>query len=244
MSKSSLKWAPAAIGIWLFIFGSAALANHELGAPPDVHVIESDRIATVSINTQCPFHYIEYETSDYTAEAGKDYTSVSGRLTNPPWRFEVPILQDSIREPDEFIRVQIQGGIEAPAGSGGGSCGLGVNSYVIGKITIYDDDLVAEPAAGIVESPTTTSTRGGNGAKAATQGGREASEVQAEAAAVKQVDGPGAAGSANSKSGKPQSELSTLRFLVTAGILVLGVGVLFLFSSRRTLTTSTGDLRT
>lgn len=116
-----------------------------------------------------------------------------------------------------------------------------MNSFVVGKITIYDDDSPAEPGR-------TASTRASaepesefdNGVRRPTGG---VSEVQPKEQPVEVVDetltqaggseAPGQSGPA-----KPASDFGAVRFVVTVGILGLGVVALFTFSSRRNLTGS------
>jgi hypothetical protein len=117
-------------------------ANHELGPPPYVSVDESESKATIVLRPGCPattVQYIEYGTANGTAEAGKDYTAASGRITAEPYQFEVPLLKDALQEEDETVRLIIKGpGTEVKQG-GGGSC-VGVNQVIEGRLTILDND--------------------------------------------------------------------------------------------------------
>ena len=75
---------------------------------------------------------VQYATADGTANAGTDYTSVSGTLTIPPGQssgqISVPVAGDTIDEPDETFTLQLTAGTGTTVGDGQGLA------------TIVDDD--------------------------------------------------------------------------------------------------------
>jgi hypothetical protein len=101
---------------------------------------------TVTLSPGCPYtsSYIDYRTEDLTAEAGKDYVHVSGRLLTGPWTFDIPILEDAIPEPDEVAKIIISGPSSGAPGSGGGSC-VGDDQSKTGSLTILENDGFASP---------------------------------------------------------------------------------------------------
>jgi hypothetical protein len=115
---------------------------------PDVWVDESAGHATVALgdDPSCPQVFVvDYHTKDGTAKAGRDYRAVSGRmlvLTNllgPAQTFDVPIINDRVREPDETLSVVLhvttlegETGVCPPPWY--------FNKTVVGRITIEDDD--------------------------------------------------------------------------------------------------------
>jgi uncharacterized protein YcfL len=100
------------------------------------NVNEADATATITVTLSAPSGQsvqVNYTTSDGTAEAGLDYTSVSDTLTFAPLAvtetFTVPILQDSLNEPSETVTLTLS----APANAALGSPNPGT-------LTILDDD--------------------------------------------------------------------------------------------------------
>lgn len=152
MTKRSFRfhafvWGMAAvITLWHVVMMAAAKADHELGPAPHVYAFESDERVTVTLSPGCPYtsSYIDYRTEDLTAEAGKDYVHVSGRLMTGPWKFDIPILEDSIPEPDEVAKIIISGPSDGAPGGGGGSC-VGDDQSNTGSLTILENDGFAPP---------------------------------------------------------------------------------------------------
>ena len=91
---------------------------------------------------------VAYATSDQTATAGLDYTAVSGTLTFPPGTTSqevlVPVLGDTLDEPDETFLVTLSGPSHAVLGDGQG------------QGTILDDDVT--PVASIAGTITVEGT--------------------------------------------------------------------------------------
>ena len=83
---------------------------------------------------------VNYATADGTAEAGFDYTAASGTLTFPPGTLTrqvlVPVLGDTIDEPNEAFFVNLSGAVNAPIADGQG----------VG--TIVDNDLAPTISVG------------------------------------------------------------------------------------------------
>ena len=110
-------------------------------------VNEDDLTATITvtldITSTLPVS-VTYQTSDGTALAGSDYTAVSDTLTFPPGEisqtFSVPIIDDSLDEPDESLNLTLSDPVNAT---------LGEQSSAV--LMIVDND---EPSP----TPTNTST--------------------------------------------------------------------------------------
>jgi hypothetical protein len=95
--------------------------------PPEVHfsaanytVSEADGTATITVTLSAPSGkevQVDYATSDGTAQAGSDYTSATGTLTFAPLdtakTFTVPILPDSISDPDETANLTLSSPVNA-----------------------------------------------------------------------------------------------------------------------------------
>ena len=96
---------------------------------------------TLDITSTLPVS-VTYQTSDDTAAAGSDYTAVSDTLTFAPGEisqtFSVPIIDDSLDEPDESLNLTLSDPVNAT---------LGEQSSAV--LTIIDDD---------APSPTPTNT--------------------------------------------------------------------------------------
>jgi hypothetical protein len=88
---------------------------------------------------------VSYATADGTAVAGSDYTARSGTLTIPAGvtsaTFTVPVLGDTVPEPDETFQVQLTGPTGAALAKGTGSAWI-----------TNDDTLVSIAPASRVES--------------------------------------------------------------------------------------------
>ncbi|RIK36186.1 MAG: hypothetical protein DCC55_28085 [Chloroflexi bacterium] len=85
---------------------------------------------------------VSYATSDGAAEAGSDYTSVSGALTFPVGvttiTFTVPILDDSLVEGDETVLLLLHDPVRAVLGSPASA-----------TLVVVDDDGQVEPPDGL-----------------------------------------------------------------------------------------------
>jgi hypothetical protein len=97
---------------------------------------------------------VNYATADGTAKAGIDYTAVTGPLTFPPGTLTrqilVPILGDTLDEPNETFLVNLSGAVNAPIADGQG----------VG--TIVDDD--PPPAISVGNATVTEGNAGSTGA--------------------------------------------------------------------------------
>ena len=82
---------------------------------------------------------VDYETTDVTAEAGDDYTAISGTLTFAPGHsakfINIPITDDAIYEPTERLRITLSN----PTGA--------TIADPLGQVTIIDDE--SPPTASI-----------------------------------------------------------------------------------------------
>ena len=82
---------------------------------------------------------VDYETTDVTAEAGDDYTAISGTLTFDPGHsakfINIPITDDAIYEPTERLRITLSN----PTGA--------TIADPLGQVTILDDE--SPPTASI-----------------------------------------------------------------------------------------------
>lgn len=143
-------------------------ASHDF-VVPDVRVDESAGTAKIVIEPSCPVDKIEYRTEDDTATSGEDYTAVSGTLTNAPWEFEVPILEDGIREDDEIVRV-IVSKLTAP----GAYICVGWHQATA-RLTIGDNDPVSTGTAKEESSGATGSAPGSTRAAASSELGPDLS---------------------------------------------------------------------
>lgn len=100
--------------VWL-AFADVALAHH--ASVPNVEVVETASAAEVWVYWSCggPAPGTEsgspswtYRTEDGSAKAGEDYEAVTGTLPGSEGRrnsFQIPLIDDKIREPDETVRV-------------------------------------------------------------------------------------------------------------------------------------------
>lgn len=103
LSRNLIASLLAIVGLSVLQAGTS-FALHDFTVK-DVTADESAGNAKIVITPSCPVDYLEYRTEDGTAKAGADYTSVSGTLTSPPFEVEVPILDDSLFEGNETVRV-------------------------------------------------------------------------------------------------------------------------------------------
>lgn len=109
----------------------------------DLSIIEGDdgstgAVFTVTLDKQSPHTItIDYATADGNATAGSDYTNASGTLTFAPGAtsqtITVPVLGDTLDEPDETFTVELSGAANATISDGQG----------VGTIT--DDDVSVSP---------------------------------------------------------------------------------------------------
>ncbi|HXT49902.1 MAG TPA: Calx-beta domain-containing protein, partial [Thermoanaerobaculia bacterium] len=100
---------------------------------------------------------IDYAAAPGTATAGQDFTPVTGTLVwedgdDTPKTFAVPILDDTVVEPNETVLLALQ--------NPGGGAGLGTPST--GTLTIVDDD--ARPALGATKTDLLVGDADGDGA--------------------------------------------------------------------------------
>ena len=78
------------------------------------NVMENAGLATITVTLSSPsgvVSQVNYQTSDWTAIAGIDYTATSGTLTFAPGEtsktFNVPILDDSLNEPQKSLKLTL-----------------------------------------------------------------------------------------------------------------------------------------
>ena len=94
---------------------------------------------------------VDYATSDGTATAGEDYTAVSGTLTVPAGetaaKISVPVLDDSLDEPDETFTLTLSGAQNAVAPRGPITATI-VDDEIGPSITV--DDLVVPASSEVV----------------------------------------------------------------------------------------------
>jgi uncharacterized repeat protein (TIGR01451 family) len=106
-------------------FSSATFASGESGGPASITVIRTGDLSVTST--------VQYATSNNTATAGADYTSVSGTLTFNPTEstvtFTVPILDDVTDESDELVNLTLSNPTMATLGTPSAA-----------QLTITDDD--------------------------------------------------------------------------------------------------------
>lgn len=136
-----------------FAFPNSAFANHS--SVPNVNVEESDPLATIWVHSDCGPRGT-YRTEDGTAKAGEDYEAVTGQFTRPQEgarpgtsSFQIPLIDDKIRESDETVRVIVT---LAPENVmfGVGTAGCGISNYnevqtIEATLTILDDDSPLSP---------------------------------------------------------------------------------------------------
>lgn len=103
LARTLIALLLAVVGLSMPLTGTS-FASHDFSVP-DVTADESAGSAKFVISPSCPVDKIEYKTEEGTAAAGADYRSVSGTLTSPPFEFEIPILDDSLLEENEAVRV-------------------------------------------------------------------------------------------------------------------------------------------
>ncbi len=129
-----------ASGAWTASLGSVAITN----SLPSVELIsttfatgEGAIFATIGVTRSGPTtgtSTVQFSTSDNTAIAGSDYTATVGTVTFDPGEsadsFNVPLTQDAIDEPGEFINLTLS----SPSGAT-----LGTPSTA--TLEIIDDDV-------------------------------------------------------------------------------------------------------
>lgn len=117
-----------------------ALAQNEV---PSVTVREGKRYATIWIYPDCPVT-ISYRTEAGSAKPGKDYGAVSGHmLRGGAQAFRIPIVNDSVRERTESVRVVVDITTqEVWFGVGAAGCSPGTPTFqtIEATMTILDND--------------------------------------------------------------------------------------------------------
>ncbi|MFN8489879.1 MAG: Calx-beta domain-containing protein [Caldilineaceae bacterium] len=95
-------------------FGAATLMIDENGTMSDYQVVTLSKVSSQPVS-------VHYRTSDGTATAGSDYTTTDSTVTFPPGAtsvdFYIPILDDTLDEDDETIKVKLSNPTNATLGA-------------------------------------------------------------------------------------------------------------------------------